>query len=314
MKYHHIIFVSILFFSCNNKTEDNKNESSFYGNSADTAVVNTITSDDDANTTLIATINIDSLRFYMNKATQLREDLERRLIKSTPPQADSIYWNGDFWFTETEEFEHVNRLTEPAITRWGLNGGEIGIMQDSEVFELLSKEGIEPEYMGEGYAELRINAYYYYNLFKPYLSEEHSEFLKLTADNDYIIEMDAGLIIPLDSLVSKCIRWEKYLNKYPNVEQRKMIVSQYGFYMALIMFCTYDNTRAFDYYTKEADRYVVETVENAVKKYPDSQTSNIFKQYLNELKKSDFKYSKQIEDKIMAMGILKDFDRTDIYY
>jgi hypothetical protein len=260
-----------------------------------------------------APVNMDSLTYYLSEAQKIRQELEDKLKNATPEQADSIYWSGDFRY-ETAQIERINQLILPVIERWGLNGGEIAVMQDGKIFDLLKQEGLEPEYMGEGYAELRVNAYYYFNIFSPYLTEKNRDFLKINSENDHIIEMDAGLVVPLDSLIEKCIKWERFLNKYPNVEQRKLITSQYGLYMALVMFCTYDNTPAFDHRTKTADKYVLETVNKAIAKYSGFQTAKILEHYVSELKKTNYKYTRQLENNVMRMGILKEFDRTDAYY
>jgi hypothetical protein len=306
-----ILISSVLLFGCSNaKTE--QSGAVYPANREDTAFIQAEEGEAEESEKS-ALINLDSLKIYLSEARVSRQKLEEELKYATPEQADSIYWNSDFHY-EQEQIDRLSQLVWPVVERWGLNGGEIAVMQDNKILNMLKKEGFEPEYMGEGYAELRVNAYHYYNIFSPYLSEKNREFLKLYAENDRIIEMDAGLVIPLDTLVVNCIRWESFLRKYPDIAQRKMIVSQYGLYMGLIMFCTYDNTRAFDLQTKTADKYVLETVSKAIRLYADYQTTKIFEYYLSELEKSGYKYSRRIENIIMSMGILKEFDRTDVYY
>ena len=314
MKYSCLYLLPILLcFCCNAKINSNLDNSSYPEKVESTISIVAIEDIEPDNSENIISINIDSLKIYLSEANNLRKKLEEELKKASPEQAYSIYCSGSFLLNE-EDFDHIKRLTSPVIDEWGSSVGYVSSEQSEEVLRLLEEEGFEPEYQGEGYAELRINAYHYYNIFSPYLSEENSEYMRIYAQNDNVITMDAGLIIPLSKLVERCIEWESYLNKYPNAQQRNEVALQYGQYLGSIMFCTEQNTEAFDRNTKIVKEYVLESVKEAILQYPDSEATKIFKVYLLELEKSNYKYSEELEKKIFSTGILKEIDWKNIYY
>lgn len=258
-------------------------------------------------------VNIPLLKTYLLKAQQMRESLLAELKKSTPDQADNLYLSAGYKFSDTPEFQKVDSLTMPTIMRSsGAFNDYPQTDQDSEVLNLLAQQGLEPIYIGEGYSELRTNPLYYYNIFESYVSNETKEFMKIWADHDDLITADAGLIVPLDLLYKRCLEWEKYLDKYPQSKYKEAVVSQYGMYIGYILFCTDDNTRTFDYKTDEIDGAVLDDIKKLLVDYPeDTQTRTILKTYLDELKSNKFRYSKKLEDKIMKLGILKDYQEID---
>lgn len=126
--------------------------------------------------------------------------------------------------------------------------------------------------------------------------------------------MDAGLVVPIETLIQWCIDWEGFLNKYPNTKRGNTAINDYAQYMALIMFCTYDNTQAFDRDTKEIDEYLLQVINKAITEYPECQTTSTLSQYVKELEKNGYIYFEGLEEKIFDTGILKEVDLTNLYY
>lgn len=317
MKYSLLLIVCLplLCLGCRGKSDQNVQQPESSISPKDSITVENKETDIDPWDARDKTVNIPLLKTYLQKAQQMREALLAELKNCTSEQADNLYLSDGYKFYITPEYQKVDSLSMPAIMRSsGVFGDYQQTDQDAEVLKLLGKQGLEPIYMGEGYTELRTNPMYYYNIFEPYVSNETKEYIKIWADHDDLITADAGLIVPLSLLYERCVEWEKYLDKYPQSKHKASVVSQCGLYMGCMLFCTYDNTRAFDYKTHEIEEYVLTEIKRLVGDHSeDTQTRAILKTYLDELKANNFRYSKKLEDKIMNLWILKEYKGNETY-
>ncbi len=315
----HLLLALCLFFSCTTNKKLKDEDAVYYTVNKD--------SSDYKNGDIVSSeaydpwdcreksVNIDSLKKYLEKEKQMREDLLAELKNTTPDRADSLYTADSYKFYKTADFQQIDRIAMPTLMR--SSGAHLDYPispEDKIVIQLLKEHGLEPQYIGEGYTELNTNPYYYYEIFKPYITEETSEYISIRAGQDDLISMDAGLVIPLETLYDRCVEWEVFLNKYPETNHKKSIIQQYGFYMGLIMFCSYDNTLAFDRKTHKLNDWVLEDIQKIALKNTDTQTNHILKEYIKELENNNYLYSKDIENRIMSLSILKEFDPQGVYY
>lgn len=255
------------------------------------------------------------LKSYLAKAEEMQNDLLRDLRDTTLEEADSIYLADSFRFDQTIEFMKLDSVMLPVLERWSrAHSASEDEDQDIEIFNLLEEIGLEPEYISEGYTELKIKSHYYYELFQPYVTTETEQFMKISSDHDTLISSDGGLIVSLDTLLTRCIDWEKFLDRCPQSVHTKKVIAQYGMYMQLILFCNYDNTPTFNRYTNRIEDWVLEELQDLKDKYPDTKTNYILEKYLTELKQNHYRYSKAFENKIMNIGLLKEWDKESVYF
>jgi len=261
-------------------------------------------------------IDVDALKTYLQKAINDRNSLLSELERTTPLQADSIFHAEKYVITAKPYYEKISLISAPVIDRWmNVIFGDKPDKNDEKVIKLLANSGLEPFYIGEGYMEMRVSPYYYYNIFKPYVSDDTREFMKIWGDNDDLISADAGLVIPLDSLLRRCVTWEKFIDSYPKSRCRDKAMVQYGGYMWLILFSTLDNTPAFSHSEPSViNEWVLESIQEMSGRYPATETDRIIKKYLGELKENDYLYSEELENKIMTTGLLKEWNRESIFY
>ncbi|MDU1891464.1 MAG: hypothetical protein E6767_12315 [Dysgonomonas sp.] len=322
MKYTLYLLLTIyLFFSCstNKKQTAGINQDATAANDPFLFVVSdTVIGEeayDDPWDSKDKTVNIDSLKKYLEKEKRMREALIVQLKNTTPEQADFLYTTDGYKFYLTKDFETITGIAMPTLMRSSGVFSDHPLSQEDElVIQLLEEHGLEPQYVGEGYTELYINPHYYYEIFKPYITEETSEYISILAGQDGVTHMDAGMVVPLEVLYKRCIEWEVFLSKYPETKHKKDIIQQYGIYMGYIMFCTADNTLAFDRETKKLNSWVLESVNELLSMNTDSHANFIIKEYMKELQNNDYIYSEEIENKIMSLSILKDFNRENVYY
>lgn len=251
-------------------------------------------------------VPIDALKPLLDKERQMRSALIAQLERSTPQQADSIYRSDGYFFQNTDEFTALTAKTLALVERAAVYGKLLP--GDSVAIRMLRDSGCEIFYLGEGYAELGTGRSYYYDLFKPYLSEATERFAALWTYNDTLLESDAGLIESTDSLYARCLRWEKYMDDYPASVYAPLIGEQYRLYMQNILFCHMDNTPTFEGSWID-DKYVLgkiyddnlDVIRSLEKTGKGTKTNRIIAQYLDELDKQDYRYCEASEGRIMAL-------------
>jgi len=304
-----LIFSFIILISCNKAKGQGERASE---NKAYTTALKENVNDESQD----KDIDIQTLKSLLKNAEQMRASLLNRLKNSTPEQADDIYKSKDYRFDRTKEFTSLDSLLFPVMQRWMDAGFEEKELdgQDKQILEILKEQGVEPFYIGEGITELSINSHYYYHIFKDFVTNETADYIKILSDQDYLIVADAGLVVPTDSLYNNSIAWEKYLEKYPESKHKEAAIYNYGIYMNLIMFSNLDNTPTFDYQTKKIYDNLLEDIKRLASRGHDSKTDYILKEYLKELEKTDFVYTEELENKIMSLWVLKDYDRADSEY
>lgn len=260
----------------------------------------------DCDGTLIE-VNADSVRFYLAGLTAVRDSVETLLMKAaTPEQADSIFAHRPK-FEYLQQFNNLHNLIGYLIDRYCF-GSDL-LESDSVIIRMLGDAGFELCDIGEGWADLQPEQYYDYNLYGKYLSESAREYFRLWSDNNTLYQADAALAVRIDTLYSRCLKWEEYVGKYPGSPWQRDITDAYHTYMSDIMFCNMGNTRTF--WTKYDDNdnvigMVLEDIDLDQRRKlklvgRGTMTHKIITKYLATLSKQDYMYSDELETNIMKM-------------
>lgn len=261
---------------------------------------------DTANIAATPATLLDSVEGILDHERWMRNELIALLEHSTPPQADSLFISADYHFFATPAADSLLRTISPLVER-SCGGGE-PLPSDSAVIARLLASGIAIESVGEGEVEPRTERYYYYRIFRPYLTPETERFARLWADNDTQFYEDAGMVPTIDELYCRCLRWEEFLNDYPHSDYRPQVSEQYNFYMENLLFCTLDNTPTFDWMWEEGrvkntkiENYWLEELLKLEQYGRESRTYGILEQYLTALAAQDYCYSDDLKAQITLL-------------
>ena len=125
---------------------------------------------------------------------------------------------------------------------------------------------------------------FYYNLFKNFVTNDYREFLRLYSEEniDYIECFDKYVEIIADRIVA----WEKFLEKYPDSNFRKMANDIYQAYRSTYIFGLTSSETRESLMNGKANGAVKE-FNRFIKKYPNSPTSDIIKYYLENYKEEN---------------------------
>ncbi|HPN39488.1 MAG TPA: energy transducer TonB, partial [Melioribacteraceae bacterium] len=132
--------------------------------------------------------------------------------------------------------------------------------------------------------------------FNSFLSDEiYNYYSQLINEKANPASRDAGLRIPEKELVDRMIKWEN-IYKSVKMDFAKEKAKDMFFIYFDNLFYGMDNTPTFDYVRNKLETGFKNAYFYLVNNYPSSVTSNIFKDYLNILKKNDFKKTSAIEN------------------
>ena len=125
---------------------------------------------------------------------------------------------------------------------------------------------------------------FYYNLFKNFVTNDYREFLRLYSeeDIDYIEYFDKYVEIIADRIVA----WEKFLEKYPDSNLKKMANDIYQEYRHTYIFGLTSSETRESLMNGKANGAVKE-FNRFIRKYPNSPTSDIIKYYLENYKEEN---------------------------
>lgn len=253
----------------------------------------------------------DTLKICLDIARGMREKLIADLERMTPQEASDLYMSPkSYSFDRTPYFRQLALFVDNIVQcSSGVFFDRQLTKEDEEILELLKKEGLVSEYIGEGDSVLRLDSHHYYHIFKAYVTVDTRQFIKLWSDMDNVYESDAGLIVPLDSILDRSIRWEKFVLEYPQSKYWTKAMAEYALYMNILLFCSSDNTPVFDRTTEIIDSEVLNILHGFVGRFPDSETDKIIRYYLDKLQSNDNKYSKDLEDNVMDYGLLHKWNK-----
>lgn len=122
------------------------------------------------------------------------------------------------------------------------------------------------------------------------VTEPMGEYLKLLAmESDARMASDGGLVITWDELAERAVAYEAYFKQYTDTPESAKIKEQYENRYLPTYFNGLVNTPIYDYDTFKLHNEVKASYENTIKKYPDSETAKLAQQFMDILKKTDWK-------------------------
>lgn len=254
---------------------------------------------------------LDSVERLLAAEKAMRAALVRRLEHASPAQADSLYLARDYRFLDTPACDSLRPILFRLADRCSAWGEPLP--GDSLLLARLAASGIVFESIGEGELEARTERYYYYRIFRPYLTPETERLARLLADNDTLLFADAGLCLTPDELYRRCLAWERFLADYPRSAYRQQVQQQYTRYMQNLLFCTADNTPTFEWTWDDQRQcrrpgriydYTLGEIRVLVRDGDPSHTQRIVRLYLDLLAAQDYRYSESLEQAVTALYTL----------
>ena len=169
--------------------------------------------------------------------------------------------------------------------------------KDFEFYKKLVQFSLKLDMDEQGYTFVTLaNNQFIKKNFNSFLSDEiFNYYSQLINEEANPAGRDAGLSISEKELVDRIIKWE---NIYKSVKMdfaKEKAKDKVSFYFD-ILFYGMDNTPAFNYVNNKLETGFKNAYSYLVNNYPSSVTSNIFKDYLNILKKNNFKKTTTIEN------------------
>ena len=246
-------------------------------------------------------VNKEAVILLLNKEKQMKEALVHQLKNMTPEQADTLFRSKSYLFDATPEFTALVEAIDPMITRI-VSFNEI-LPSDSTILKLLKQSGCVINDIGEGMVEPGIDPYYYYRIFKPYITPETEHFARLKAKTNTLMYADAALVVELDTLYDWCLKWEEFITAHPTTVYRSEVSEAYETYISSMLFCNMDNSNVFEY-DDDGNRigfkdYLLSNVRKLKKTGKGTKTHAIILKFLTTLNEQQYKYTKGMEEQIM---------------
>ncbi|NJD01946.1 MAG: hypothetical protein FIA99_04975 [Ruminiclostridium sp.] len=135
-----------------------------------------------------------------------------------------------------------------------------------------------------------------YKKFSQFVTLDIKEYIDLMAvESDKVPAKDAALVISWDDVLKRAVNQEKFLIDYPDSQKQEDVRLLYSRYLTFA-FLGLNNTPAFDYDTKEMVPGLKEAYNKFLSSSADQRLGQRFRNYVDILKKNDYKLSKEIED------------------
>ena len=218
-----------------------------------------------------------------------KEEVINKLKTSSKEEADEIF--EEYSKSNEELLEKINKIDAEMLNIGFYKDKNTAFYKDENIEKdkldkqnkFLNSYGLEVVPIEDGFV-LTEKKKFYYNLFKNFVTNDYREFLRLYSeeDIDYIEYFDKYVEIIADRIVA----WEKFLEKYPDSNLKKMANDIYQEYRHTYIFgLTSSETRESLMNGKAND--AVKEFNRFIKKYPNSPTSDIIKYYLENYKEED---------------------------
>ena len=218
-----------------------------------------------------------------------KEEVINKLKTSSKEEADEIFQ--EYSKSNEELLEKINKIDAEMLNIGFYKDKNTAFYKDENIEKdkldkqnkFLDSYGLEVVPIEDGFV-LTEKKKFYYNLFKNFVTNDYREFLRLYSeeDIDYIEYFDKYVEIIADRIVA----WEKFLEKYPDSNLKKMANDIYQEYRRTYIFgLTSSETRESLMNGKAND--AVKEFNRFIKKYSNSPTSDIIKYYLENYKEED---------------------------
>ena len=218
-----------------------------------------------------------------------REEVISKLKNSSKEAADEIFQ--EYSKSNEELLEKINKIDAEMLNIGFYKDKNTAFYKDENIEKdkldkqnkFLNSYGLEVVPIEDGFV-LTEKKKFYYNLFKNFVTNDYREFLRLYSeeDIDYIEYFDKYVEIIADRIVA----WEKFLEKYPDSNFRKMANDIYQEYRRTYIFGLTSSETRESLMNGKANEAVKE-FNRFIKKYPNSPTSDIIKYYLENYKEEN---------------------------
>ena len=218
-----------------------------------------------------------------------KEEVIKELKTLSKEEADKIF--EEYSKSNEELLEKINKIDAEMLNIGFYKDKNTAFYKDENIEKdkldkqnkFLDSYGLEVVPIEDGFV-LTEKKKFYYNLFKNFVTNDYREFLRLYSEEniDYIEYFDKYVEIIADRIVA----WEKFLEKYPDSNFRKMANDIYQEYRRTYIFgLTSSETRESLMNGKAND--AVKEFNRFIRKYPNSPTSDIIKYYLENYKEEN---------------------------
>ena len=218
-----------------------------------------------------------------------KEEVINKLKTSSKEAADEIFQ--EYSKSNEELLEKINKIDAEMLNIGFYKDKNTTFYKDENIEKdkldkqnkFLNSYGLEVVPIEDGFV-LTEKKKFYYNLFKNFVTNDYREFLRLYSeeDTDYIEYFDKYVEIIADRIVA----WEKFLEKYPDSNFRKMANDIYQEYRRTYIFGLTSSETRESLMNGKADGAVKE-FNRFIRKYPNSPTSDIIKYYLENYKEEN---------------------------
>jgi len=235
--------------------------------------------------------SIESSYVYIQRISQWISQVKEKLTTFDTLQANQLYLQ-----TYRVLGEYFHKLSD--IT-WDWVRVYHHFSTDPEVERLvaqLEECGIEVRYIGSGEWNLSFTQYFYYNLFKDYVSEEFRDFIRIKADQDEMISPDGEIVVPWEYIGSRLMAWDIFMEKYPSSIFMEEAIGEYSTYMHFFLFGDVHSPAWYGDGIIENDIRLV--FDAFLKKHPNTKSAKILTFYLNEIESNGGKVPSDIERRV----------------
>jgi hypothetical protein len=190
---------------------------------------------------------------YIEDFIERRKKLVERLQTATPQFANYLYL--DFRKANEDMAEMLYNLETDFLENYEAIYDENGDLNYNSSLKPKIKKfnsnGLEMWYIGEGMTDIRVQPKVYPQVFKGKVTPDFEDYILLNEkDDSQLMTNDAALTISFEELGNVMIRWEKFLQKYPNSNIKKEAKQVYETYQWWYLFGL-DNTSTMEYSTGE---------------------------------------------------------------
>ena len=213
-----------------------------------------------------------------------KEEVINKLKTLNKEEANKFY--EDYLESNNEILEKMNENDYTMLDNaFYIGEGDIDKEKLNKQNKYLDNYGLEVVEIEEGFM-LTEKKDFYYNIFKNYVSDDYRDFIKLRSEDIDYIDYFSSLEEHPEIIADKVINWEKFLEKYPDSNFRKMANDIYQAYRSTYIFGLTSSETRESLMNGKANGAVKE-FNRFIRKYPNSPTSDIIKYYLENYKEED---------------------------
>ena len=212
-----------------------------------------------------------------------KEEVIKKLKTSNKEEANEIY--EEYSVDNDKILEKINEIDVEMLDNTFYKDEDIEKEKLDKQNKFLDSYGLEVIQIEDGFT-LTEKKKFYYNLFKNFVTNDYREFLKLYSEDIDYIEYSNFFDKYVEIIADRIVAWEKFLEKYPDSNFRKMANDIYQAYRSTYIFGLTSSETRESLMNGKANGAVKE-FNRFIRKYPNSPTSDIIKYYLENYKEED---------------------------